>query len=510
MMEQPTLIIRGRHPEAEDLLLYQSAELPPEEARTVAGHLAVCPQCRERIRQSEAVRVEVAGARAMSGRSLPGQTAVRMVPAFVSRHIARGAAAVAAGVCLVFFLTSGTTSARMDAFLTKGAVRETEIPPDTRRVVRLRSRMARCYAFRNASGRVLVGASSEESAQCQQIDAAFQGSGWEWEDALSLKGYRRWRASLSEKVDEIGNESGLTVASTSTAAGPLLKATLWVRDSDYHATSGRFEFRGVGAVEVTEEDGPPRQVQPEAPPSGGESHLAFHHPAAPDPGLLERRLDETELRVRIALRALDADANFETSVERDETGISVRGVARTQERWQAIDDALRGIAGVRSLVVTEEEEERTQEPVPWMPSFQFTEPALAVKRLRLVFPDSAREQAFSDNVLGLSRRLASCAKAHDEMAAVLERSASAADAAAARDAMNGLQVQIQSILAEIAQLIAPFTGPTEQMRTTLDAAQALDLYREVYSLIFLSAPDHPGLETSLDRIRGLLGEAGAL
>jgi hypothetical protein len=145
-----------------------------------------------------------------------------------------------------------------------------------------------------------------------------------------------------------------------------------------------------------------------------------------------------------------------------------------------------------------------------MPSFQFSEPALAVRRLRLVFPDSAREQAFSDSVLGLSRRLASYAKAHDELAAVLGHSASAADAAAGREAMNELQAQIQSVLAEIAQLIAPFTGPTEQPRTTLDAAQALDLYKEVYSLIFLSPPDHPGLEASLDRIRGLLGEAGPL
>lgn len=510
MMEQPTLIIRGRHPEAEDLLLYQSAELAPEEARIVAGHLAACSQCRERIRRSEAIRVEVAGARAMSGRTLPGRPAVRALPAFVSRHIARGAAAVAAGVCLVFFLTSGTTSARMDAFLSKGAVRETGTPPDPRRVVHLRGRMARCYAFKNASGRVLIGASNEESAQCQQIDAAFQGSGWEWEEALSLKAYRRWRASLNEKVDEIGNEPGLTVASTSTGAGPLLKATLWVRDSDYHTTSGRFEFRSVGAVEVTEVDAPPRPVEPEPPPAGEESHLAFHRPAAPDPGLLERHLDEAELRVRIALRTLDADANFETSVERDETGISVLGVARTQERWQAIDDALRGIAGVRSLVVTEEEAERTQAAVPWMPSFQFTEPALAVKRLHLVFPESAKEQEFSDNVLGLSRRLASYAKAHDELAAVLERSASAADAAAAREAMDALQVRIQSILAELGELLAPFTGPTERTRTVLDAAQALDLYREVYSLIFLSAPDHPGFETGLDRIRGLLGEAGEL
>jgi len=506
VMEPHTPILRGRHPDAEDLLLYQSAELSGEQARGIAAHLAACAECRERIRRSVAVLDQVAHVRASAGRAV---TARPRLAAFANWRWVRGAAVAAAGVWLVFFLGTGTTSARMDEFLSQGTLHEATVTTGAHKAVHVRSRLAHCYASSSESGRVLVGDAGEASEPCRQIDAAFQAAGWQWENALSLKAYQHWRASLSSKDDEMGRDRGLTVASTSTEAGGLLKATLWVRNADYHATSARFEFRDVGTVEVAETEGD--ELHSPAPPAAAtENHLALHRPPAPEPVPLSRQLDEAELRVRIALRALDADANFETAVERDETGISVRGIARTDERRQAIDDALREIANVRPMVVTEAEEEQTQAPVTWMPNFQFTEPALAVKRLRQVFPDPAREQEFSDSVLALTRRLASYARAHDDLAAVLERAGAVPESGAAVEALSQLQAGMQSTLAEIGEQLAPLTGATAATAPALDAAQAMDLYREVYSLTFLSAPDHPGLEASLEHIRSLLGAAPPL
>jgi hypothetical protein len=268
--------------------------------------------------------------------------------------------------------------------------------------------------------------------------------------------------------------------------------------------SGRFEFLNVGEVEVTEVDTPQVYAAPEAPRPAAENLIAIHRPAAEDPDFVEKQLDEAEMRVRIALRGLNADAGFETVVERENDAVIVRGVARTQERWQAIDDALRGIPRVRQLVVTEEEEERTQAPVPWMPEFHYSEPPLAVKQLRAVFSDPAVEQEFSDAVLGLTRSIASYAQARDQMNRLLEKRGKADEAAATRASMDEIQARMQAALDEVAQRLAPLIGSVERTQSVPDADQAMELYRQVYALIYLSGPEQTDPSAAAERIRSLL------
>jgi hypothetical protein len=251
-------------------------------------------------------------------------------------------------------------------------------------------------------------------------------------------------------------------------------------------------------------DTPQVYAAPEAPRPAAENLIAIHRPAAEDPDFVEKQLDEAEMRVRIALRGLNADAGFETVVERENDAVIVRGVARTQERWQAIDDALRGIPRVRQLVVTEEEEERTQAPVPWMPEFHYSEPPLAVKQLRAVFSDPAVEQEFSDAVLGLTRSIASYAQARDQMNRLLEKRGKADEAAATRASMDEIQARMQAALDEVAQRLAPLIGSVERTQSVPDADQAMELYRQVYALIYLSGPEQTDPSAAAERIRSLL------
>jgi hypothetical protein len=179
----------------------------------------------------------------------------------------------------------------------------------------------------------------------------FETANYSWDDPLSVRAFSTWRDRLAQRQDRLvqaraADGSAAYELSTSTSSGALIEVRMALRESDLHAVHGRWLFRGNESVEITEVPGAVLN-QPTPSPTA-------QIPLSPAPSIQVKPVEQLitpgdELRVRVALRAIDADLGEPIEVERDPQAntIVVTALGLSAGRRTVLENALSGLGRVQ-------------------------------------------------------------------------------------------------------------------------------------------------------------------
>jgi hypothetical protein len=160
-------------------------------------------------------------------------------------------------------------------------------------------------------------AANDDSAELTRL---LDASHFDSRDPLSIRSFRAWRDSLSQKTESVtAVGADALLLRTATSEGVLRSAELIVRRVDFRPLRQTLFFDGFGEVEIIEVS---RWVS-RAPLVAEGSALSPSPVAQAAPSL--DALDEAEVDVRLALHNLGADLNPAIAITRSERAIEVRG-----------------------------------------------------------------------------------------------------------------------------------------------------------------------------------------
>lgn len=169
----------------------------------------------------------------------------------------------------------------------------------------------------------------------------------DWNQPLSASNYQDWHDHQRVREDSIARAgSHLLSLTTRLPDGPVREQTLTVRDSDFHPVERTIRFRDDEQVEIAElsyEELPwskinPNLFNPIAPAKGMTSLPSLPQKVFSMPS--EGQLDDAELSARLVLNQLHADTGEQIEIERNPSGIEVKGVVETEQRRRELDDRL--------------------------------------------------------------------------------------------------------------------------------------------------------------------------
>jgi DNA-directed RNA polymerase specialized sigma24 family protein len=191
-----------------------------------------------------------------------------------------------------------------------------------------------------------------------------------WDDPLSASDYKAWHDRLSNSRDSV-QETGSDLLTVKTVSDDpsISDESLTMRAGDLHPVARRVEFRDRQVIEIAELS---YSVAPWSKLSEEwfEADIALRPrtvPVAPVaivhlPHVLsDDRLNEIQLQTMLVLKQLQADTE-RLLIERQPTGITVRGVVDTDERKRQIAAGLLTIPHVSSAISSYRDMDRLQPP----------------------------------------------------------------------------------------------------------------------------------------------------
>jgi RNA polymerase sigma factor (sigma-70 family) len=215
--------------------------------------------------------------------------------------------------------------------------------------------------------------------QDEQLKNKLADAGVNWDAPLSAADFSAWRSHLGTTKDAVTRSAPHLLSLTTTPNGnnKVIKETLTVRDTDFHAVDRTIDLGDSGTVEIAElsyDVLPWGAVNQEwfEPASGLVSDTPAIHPAiavrAPQP-LSRLESDEIELAVRYALHGIGADLDEQINIKPgtpNPASISVTGVVSSTQRKQEILVAMKGVPHVVTQLTSEEEAARQRLPAAVM------------------------------------------------------------------------------------------------------------------------------------------------
>ncbi len=494
------------HPSSADLLLWQSGELSPERTEDVRCHLAECEECQQKVAELESLYEGVAVVddhaaqyrirEVLEQRHRPFWRRLQ----FNSRWTATTATVVIGALLLVTF-TEYTPSARAEMLLNH-AVKEESSETSRPHLLQVQSSGMNCNIVVTQAA-VMVSASGSNENFCGRLTTNLHAAGWSWNDLLSAHSFKQWRASLKEKKDAVKKLSDADEVTTATSHGPVHRATLRLRSTDYRPTEARFVFVSTTGeeepeIEVLSNETIPLEVARTTPaPLPTEPHPA---PAPVLPPV--NPLDLTEAEVRLTLHRLGADKNVLLAVNREPDDIRVSGVVPDKAQAASLTSSLVSLPKVKTQVVVEGE----GSPASNWQSFQGNAPPLAYEKVNELYPDDPQErQRFVNNVDMITRRLVAEAKNQDGLLTLENRLRPHAEAEQLTPTLADTQSNVNADLSSLATVLEPIIGPVKPQPAPLTYAQATQLYTLVHELIFMNNSDNPfGLDESAAQVRRLI------
>jgi hypothetical protein len=204
----------------------------------------------------------------------------------------------------------------------------------------------------------------------EQLKDKLAGAGVNWDAPLAPVDYAEWRHRSGAMRDDV-TRSGqhlLTVTTTALTGGAVLKESLTIRDTDFHAVGRSIVLRDSDTVEIAELNYdvlPWGAVNPDwFEPLPGDTSIPgrIHSSVLPRlPSLPStEELDEAEISTLLVLNQLSADKGEQIQVTRNGEGIQVRGIVATGERKQEIESQLTRVRFVVPLVFTFDEMARSR------------------------------------------------------------------------------------------------------------------------------------------------------
>ncbi len=505
----------SEHPSLEDLLLWQSGELSPDQAAEVAAHVAACSQCRKDVSEAGELFGDVASVNAEAAqwqmrRRLDEEQRVswfsRLLHPARSRWIPVSASVLIVSLVLYTF-SDLTPEARADELLENAAHRESGLGTQPH-FVSFHANGFRCFAEAGSAEARLLPASSSHS--CQILSGRLQSAGWSYNDLLSAKGFERWRSGLKKKSDSIHKSAKETEIRTSTKDSSVRTATLRLRNSDLHPIAESLEFAPseegtASTIEIAE--APLSEIAALSVPVTGASALAASPKEIASSSLTAAisPLEIAEAHALLALHQLGVDRNVLVDVQRGTEAVKVWGVTSTDSQKTAVVAALSDLSDVTIAVRTEEEEKQSPQPLPWR-AYQGDGPPLAQEQLQELFPNTPQElQEFVNSLDRTTLQLAAEARSRDALLPLTRRLSATEEAAPLHQAADNLQQAMVGQIASLARQLQPLTGPVPITTTVLSYPRAVELYTLVHQVAYMSNSQTPvALDDATSRIRRLL------
>jgi hypothetical protein len=349
-----------RHPEDGLLLRYLDGELAGRRARQVRSHLEACWQCRGQVEELESAIGECVRYRKdVLAPSLPpppeawrsldfGRVEAELAEQSLWHRVARFfsplrhgglrwalSGAVALALCFVAVQQLRETPKVQAAALLQKAVRAAQSRPAAHQRLRITTRTGQMTR--------VIGVAYKPPAREMEIARLFDAANYDWNDPLSAKSFARWRDGLAHFQDAVASQPNSYDIKTTTEDSELVSATLKLRTADLEPMEGRFVFRNLDWVEMTElvdqqtnpasivagtTGGMPRQ--PGMPPGTIEVPKETAEPAA----------FSEELQVVSALHRLGADLGDPLEISREGGQVLVSGTGIPPQRQQQIHGLL--------------------------------------------------------------------------------------------------------------------------------------------------------------------------
>jgi hypothetical protein len=203
------------------------------------------------------------------------------------------------------------------------------------------------------AGRADVSANEECAAE-----RAFRRSSFSWDDPLSPQVYGLWRGKIADKREAVTRVDGnLLRLDTTASSGPVARASLTVRASDYHPVEMDFLLRDQSEVEIAEVSYDVVGFASLNPQIFG---IAVEPPVLnlPATGAANGLADDatsavTELQVRTVLHGLGADLGEQIDVLPQKNGsVRVEGLTADDDRKERLMAALETIPHIRLHIET--------------------------------------------------------------------------------------------------------------------------------------------------------------
>ena len=198
-----------------------------------------------------------------------------------------------------------------------------------------------------------------------QLKDKLAGAGVNWEAPLSPVDYTEWRHRSGAMRDDV-TRSGqhlLTLTTTPITSGAVLRESLTIRDTDFHAVGRSIVLRDSGTIEIAELNydvlpwGAVNQDWFEPLPGDILTPGRIHSSVLPRLPYLPstEELDEAEISTLLVLNQLSADKGEQIQVTRNGDGIQVRGIVENAQRKLEIESQLIRVRFVTPLVFTVDE-----------------------------------------------------------------------------------------------------------------------------------------------------------
>ena len=202
--------------------------------------------------------------------------------------------------------------------------------------------------------------------QDEELKNKLTDAGVNWDAPLSAGDFSTWRSHLGTTRDAVTRPGPHLLSLTTTPHGnaEIVKETLIVRDTDFHAVGRTIDLRDRGTVEIAE-------LNYDVLPWGAVNQDWFEPVAgatATDaPGILPAikihaphvlsnlELGEAELEARSVLNQLHADAGERIRLTRAVQGIEIKGVVETDARMHELVARLSQLSHVQTSILSVEE-----------------------------------------------------------------------------------------------------------------------------------------------------------
>lgn len=202
-----------------------------------------------------------------------------------------------------------------------------------------------------------------------------EGTPIDWRDPLGVARYDEWRTGNGNGEETVSEANGLATLTTAPfSASRIERASLTIRESDWHAVAKRVDFSTQPSIEVREiaygERELPISENALIRPEPDRSRLAepvlrsLQRPTVPTPLDQESKLAETEIRLREILHEMKADIQEIPQIRRDDTTIRVESFTQTCARRQDLLSKIDILPNVLALISCPDMLPLTPAPTP--------------------------------------------------------------------------------------------------------------------------------------------------
>ncbi|HYL39157.1 MAG TPA: hypothetical protein VEV17_24780 [Bryobacteraceae bacterium] len=355
--------------------------------------------------------------------------------AFPRRWFAAGLAAISSAVLIIFFMApvahpQKLTAAELIAHARASVSNQLPYPnknAHVRRVVyqKVELRRGSRAIEREVVLRAAENAADLNSAADPEWSSLLVGTPIDWRDPLGVERYDQWRQGEGKGEDKVSEADGFaTLTTIPISHAPVGRASLTVREGDWHTVAKKVDFDGQPSIEVRELDYGVRELPVSEQAAISPESLPQTSAPAPQLSLIPPRdkgkeLDEVEISLREVFHRVGADVEEVPEITREASAVHFQAFTPTCARKAELLNAVAGLASVVADVSCPDTPSPPVAPSPPQPLMDepvySSDPPLA-KALEAYLGDLELSNAYIHSLRDLYRRFLVSASALQRLA----------------------------------------------------------------------------------------------